>query len=201
MSTEHLGSCTLNLYRYSMASADMYYSEVGTRDVFLTTDEWGSFQIWAQIVGEDAPTAINLCEIFLEYAMYCCTWCNQDEVLQRMQDFAGQIGRSIGKCLKENTCVLKWDNPIDRVLEHLFETMNAHIAIDHSGAIEHLIVMDAPLEIAAEHSGLRNIELAHHGMNVMCQNMIQAFNPDLVLEASPKIHPEFDFTILKPEFA
>jgi hypothetical protein len=183
-----------------MASADMYYSEVGTRDVFLSTDERGNFQIWAQIVGEDDSTAINLCEIFLEYAMYCCIWWNQDEALHLMQDFAGQIGRSISKCLKENACLLKWDNPIDRVLEHLFGTINAHVTIDHSGAMEHFIVLDSPLEIAAEHSGLRNIELAHHGLNVMCQNMIQAFDPDVVLKASPKIHPEFDFTILKPEF-
>ena len=199
MSTEHLGSCTVNLYRYAKASADMYYSEVGMRDVFLTTDDRGNFQIWAQNVDEDACTTINLCEIFLEYAMYCSIWGNQEEALQRIQDFAGQIGRSIGKCLKENACLLKWDNPIDRVLEHLFETMNAHVTIDHSGAIEHLVVMDAPLEIAAQHSGLRNMELAHHGMNVMCQNMIQAFDPDAVLKASPRNHPEFDFTILKPE--
>lgn len=201
MSTEHFGSCTVHLCRYSMASADMYYSEVGTRDVFLSADERGNFQIWAQIVEEDASTAINLCEIFLEYAMYCCTWCNRDESLCHMQDFAEEIGDSIGECLKENACLRQWDHPIERVLKHLFETMNAHVAIDHFGAREHFIVMDAPLEIAAEHSGLRNIELAHHGVNVMCQHIVQAVNPEATLETSPKLHPEFDFTIVKPEFA
>lgn len=201
MSTEHFGSCTVHLCRYSMASADMYYSEVGMRDVFLSADEWGNFQIWAQIVGEDTSTAINLCEIFLEYAMYCSTWCNPHEAHCHMQDFAKQIGDSIGKGLTENVCLLKWDNPIDRVLEHLFETVNAHVVIDHFGTREHFMVTDFPLEIAAEHSGLKNIELAHHGINVMCQHIIQAVNPKAILETSPEIRPEFDFTILKPEFA
>lgn len=201
MSMQHSPAYVTHLYRYSIASADMYYTELGLRDVILRTDEQGNFHILGESVGADASTAIDLCEIFLEYAMYCCTWCDMDEASYHMQDFAQHIGHSIGKFLKENTCLIKSDNPADRALEHLFQTMNARISIKYSGAIEHFIVIDCPLEEATERSGLRNIELAHYGINIMCQSMVAAINPEVIVKTSPKIHPEFDFTILKPVFA
>ena len=201
MSTEHSTACITHLCRYAIASADMYYTELGERDVFLKTDEQGNFHILGETVGGDASTAIELCQVFLEYAMYCCALCNPDEALCSMQGFAQHIGRSIGEFLKENTCLFKSDNPTDLALEHLFQTMNAHISIRYSGAIEHFIVVDCPLENAAEHSGLRDIELAHHGINSMCKSMIQAISPEVTLATSPKIQPEFAFTILKPVFA
>lgn len=201
MLTEHSTTCIKHLFRYSIASSDMYFTELGLRDVILRTDEQGNFHILGETVGGDVSTAIELCQIFLEYAMYCCTCCDQDEVLDHMGNFAQHIGRSIGEFLKANTCLFKLANPIDSALEHLFQTMNACIAIKYSGAIEHFIVLDCPLENAAEHSGLRNIELAHHGINVMCQSMIQTVNPNVAFETSPEMHPEFAFTILKPEFA
>ena len=201
MSTEHAKSHVTHLFRYSITSADMYYTELGLRDVILRTDEQGNFHIQGETVGGDASTAIELCQIFLEYAMYCCAWCDLDEALYHMQNFAQHIGHSTGEFLKENTCLFKLDNPTDRALEHLFQTMNARISIQYSGAIEHFIVIDCPLEKAAERSGLRNTELAHHGINIMCQSMIQAINPKVTMETSPKVHPEFAFTILQPAFA
>ena len=194
MSTEHL--C-----RYAIASADMYYTELGERDVVLKSDEQGNFHIWGEPVGGNASTAIELCQVFLEYAMYCCAGCNPDEALYYMEGFAEHIGCSIGKFLKENICLFKSDNPTSCALEHLFQTMNARISIEFSGSKERFIVTDCPLESAAEHSGLWNIELAHHGINTMCQSMVQAINPEVTLKTSPNIHPEFAFTILKPEFA
>jgi hypothetical protein len=179
----------------------MYYTELGERDVVLRTDEQGNFHIRGETVGGDASTTIELCQVFLEYAMYCCAWCNPDKALCSMQGFAQHIGRSIGKFLNENSFLFKSDNLIDCALEHLFQTMNARISIEYSGANEHFIVTDCPLENAAEHSGLWDIELAHHGINMMCQSMIQAINPEVTIRTSPNIRPEFAFTILKPEFA
>jgi hypothetical protein len=179
----------------------MYYTELGLRDVILRSDEQGNFHIQGEFVGGDSSTAIELCEIFLEYAMYCCAWCDLEEALYHMQDFAEHIGHSIGKFLRENTYLVRLENPIDRALEHLFQTMNARITIKYSGAIENFIVIDFPLEEAAQRSGLRNIELAHHGINIMCQSMIEVMQPEVTLKTSPAIHPEFAFTILKPEFS
>lgn len=198
MIPEHSTASAKHLYRYSIASGDMYFTELGLRDVILRTDEQGNFRIQAETVGEGNLGMITLCEIFLEYAMYCCTWCNREEALCHMLDFGKHIGHSIGEYLKESTALLESSNPIDYTLEHLFQTMNAHFSIQHSEAMERFTVIDYPLEDAAERSGIRDIELAHCGMNMMCQNIIQAINPQVVVAAAPTIRPEFDFTIWEP---
>ena len=201
MSTDHLRPRVAHLFRYSIASADMYYTEFGMRDVLMMSDDQGNFCIWGEMTGEDAPTTIDLCEIFLEYAMYCCTGCNLDEAPCSMQDFGQRIGQAVGTVLRENACLFHADNPVDYALENLFQTINARILIQNSEDIEHFVVLDCPLEKAAASSGLQNIELAHHGMNIMCQSMIQTMDPAVRIEASAQVHPEFDFSILKPVFA
>ena len=201
MSTEHSKSNIAHLFRYPIASADMYYAELGMRDVFLTTDDEGNFHIRGELTGGGASTAIQLCQIFLEYAMNCYTWYNLDKSLHYMQVFAQCMGRSTGEFLQENTCLFRCDNPTERALEHLFQTMNARIAIKFSETMEHFTVIDCPLEKAAAGSGLWNIELAHHGINLMCQSMIQTINPQVTIETSPTIHPEFVFSVSQPTFA
>lgn len=201
MSTEHLNSPVAHLVRYSIASADMYYTELGMRDVFLTTDRQGNFHIQGELTGGGTCTAIELCEIFLEYAMNCYAWSTPDEAMCSMGGFAQRIGRATGVFLQANTYLLKSRNPTDYALEHLFQTMNARISIKYAGAMEYLTVTDCPLEIAAASSGLRDVELAHHGINVMCQSMLQVINPEVTVKTSPKIHPEFVFSVLRPAFA
>ena len=56
--------------RYPIASSDMYYSEVGQRDVYVRDDLVHGFQIWGQLTGTGEETAISLCEIFLEYLFH-----------------------------------------------------------------------------------------------------------------------------------
>lgn len=201
MSTKHLKPRVAHLFRYPIASADMYYTEFGVREVLMSSDDQGNFHIWGEMAGGDAPTTIELCEIFLEYAMYCRTWCSLDETLFFMQEFGQRIGQAIGTFLRENSYLLQSGNPVDHALEYLFQTINARILIQHSGDIEHFVVIDCPLEKAAASSGLQNVELAHHGINIMCQSMVQTMDPVVTIETSSEIHPEFDFSILKPVFA
>jgi hypothetical protein len=200
MSAEHSKSLVAHLFRYSIASADMYYTEFGMRDVFMNSDDQGNFCIWGEIAGGDTPTTIELCEVFLEYAMCCCAWCSLQEALSYMQDFGQRMGQAVGTFLHENTCLFQSGDPTDRALEYLFQTINARMLIQHSGDMEHFVVIDSPLEKAAASSGLRNIELAHHGMNIMCQSMIQTIDPAVTVETSLET-PEFAFSILKPVFA
>lgn len=205
MLVEHSTLCSMHLCRYTIASADMYYDELGLRDVILRADELGNFQIMGETIDRDTSTTVELCEIFLEYAMYCRTWWDPDQARREMQDFAQHIGQTVGQFLKRNTCLLQSDQPCHRALQHLFEAIHAHISIEYAEGTEHFAVIDCPLQKAAEHSGLRNIELAHYGINIMCQSMIEAIDPQVVVRTTSavhaELHPEFDFIILKPEFA
>lgn len=189
---------TARLFRYMIASADMYYSELEQRDVFLGNDEYGNIRIWGEIADGGPSTKIDLCEIFLEYGLYCCSWCNAAEAFYHMQDFGERLGYSLAKYIIENPALLAPENSAVHALEYIFDTMGACFSTEHSEAGTRLIITDCPLEKTAERSGLRNIELAHYGINAMCQSLIHVMNSDAKLIVSSSDQPEFIFTLMTP---
>ena len=59
--------------KYVLASADMYYSEEGQRDIYVYDDPMQGLRIWGETTNVGAGTSIDLCQIFLEYALFCQT--------------------------------------------------------------------------------------------------------------------------------
>lgn len=199
MTDQSVELCAAHLLRYVIASADMYYAEMEQRDVFMSCDGQGNFRIWGEIENEGPAAAIDVFEIFLEYAMYCCSWSGVDEALYRMQDFGESLGRAAAKHLEEIIPPFLSENSAVQCLRHIFETAN--FSVEDADAGVRFVVADYPLENAAKHSGLWNVELAQHGINSMCQSLIQSINPHLTLDASSNARSEFIFTILSPSFA
>jgi hypothetical protein len=60
------------------------------------------------------------------------------------------------------------------------------------------MVTDCPLENASKQAGLPNVELAHYGVNSMCKTLILDINPEVIVNASSEIRPEFILTINDP---
>ena len=198
MTTKYNEPSAVHLFRYTLASADMYYSEVEERDVFIGNDEQGNFGIWGETVDGDPSTKINLCEIFLEYGLYCCSWCGMAERLYHMQSFGEQLGHAVAQYLRENPSLLVGENPAICALEHVFETIGACFSATYSETEVRFMVTDCPLENASKRSGLPNVELAHHGINSMCRCLILDINPEVTVNASSEIRPEFILTIKDP---
>ncbi len=184
-----------HLFRYSIASADMYYAEMEQRDVFLSYDGQGNFRICGEIVGGGSSTATDLFRVFLEYGLYCCSWCNMAEALYHMQDFGECFGRSLAAHLKDIVPPSMLDDSTVQVLKCIFETADVSLSIENIGGEVRIVITDFPLDKAAECSGLRNVELARHGINSMCQTLIQGINPSLHLSASSDARSEFIYTI------
>ncbi len=202
MTTPTVEAHVTHLLRYAIASADMYYAEMEQRDVFLSCDEHGSFRFWGEITNGGPFTTIDLFEIFLEYGLYCCSWSGTEEAFYHMQDFGERLGKSLAKQLKDNIPACMSENAAIAALKHIFETMDAHpCPEEHIGAQIRFTIADFPLEKAARRSGLQNIELARHGINAMCQSLLQNIDPNLSLSASSDARSEFIFTILAPSFA
>ena len=189
------------LLSYVIASADMYYAEMERRDVFLSCDEQGNFHIWGKVTDGEPSTSIDVFEIFLEYALYCCSWAGTDEALHNMQDFGEHLGRSLAKHLENNILLSLSHNSASQILRYIFETVDAHPAVENVDVGVRVIVTDYPLEKAAKRSGLWNVELAHCGINSMCQSLIRCINPHLAVRASSDAFSEFIFTILTPSYA
>ncbi len=201
MKTQPAEAHVTHLFRYVIASADMYYAEEEQRDIFLGCDEQGNFRIWGEITDEGPSTTIDLFEIFLEYALYCGSWSCAEESLYHMQDFGECLGRALAKYIKSAIPPSTPKNMAVQALKHILKTMDGYPSIENGGNEVRFIVPDFPLEKAAEHCGLRNVELAHYGLNAMCQSLIKGLNPHLTLSASSETRPEFIFTISTPSFA
>ena len=202
MTTPSVEGHVTHLFRYEIASADMYYTEMEQRDVFLSCDEQVNFRFWGEITNGGPSTTIDLFEIFLEYGMYCCSWAGAEEACYHMQDFGERLGRSLAKQLKENIPSSISENSAIAALKHIFETVNARPSLEeHIGGEVRFAIENFPLSKVAKRSGLQNIELARHGINAMCQSLLQNMIPCLTLNASSDAESEFIFTILAPSFA
>ena len=111
MITKPYEPSTLRLFQYVVASADMYYAEQEQRDVFLGRDDAGHIRIWGQTANGGPSTRIGLCRVFLEYGLYCSSWCSRAEANYHMQNFGDRLGHRLAKYLQANPALLAPDDP------------------------------------------------------------------------------------------
>lgn len=189
------------LRSYVLASADMYYVEMGRRNVFLSCNEQGDFRILGKWVDGNPSATTDLFEIFLEYALYCCSWADKEETLFYMHDFGERLGTSLAKQIKNNILLSPSRKSASQILKYILETVDAHPSVEKIDTGVQVVITDYPLEKAAKRSGLRNVELAHYGINSMCECLIHCINPHLVVNTSSDECSEFIFTILMPSYA
>ncbi len=170
--------------RYPIASSDMYYSEVGQRDVYALDDLLHGFQIWGELAGAGPETSINLCEIFLEYAMFCQTGYPEEKAYGLMESFGSGMGQAVAMYMQDNIFLNGFPNPGVCAMECVLETMKVDFTIHQIGSELRFIICDCPFEKTAGQTGLPQSELAHVGFNAMCQGLLQVIQPELPV-ASP----------------
>lgn len=189
------------LLRYPIASADMYYSEVNERDVCVCDDAYYGFRIWGEIPGLGEKTAVDLCEVFLEYAMTCTAMRDQLHALQCMENF----GKRLGECMAEYIAV---NAPIETQqslgvcsMECILEAMNAHFVVEQRESESRYILKHCPLCETSKSSGLPYADLAHIGINTLCQSLVHVLDPYLYVNAPTSSAADHIFSIVRPVFA
>jgi hypothetical protein len=170
--------------RYPIASSDMYYNEVGQRDVFVRDDLQHGFQIWGELTGAGDETSIPLCEIFLEYAMQCQTGYEENQAYGLMESFGSGLGQAVAMYMLDNIFLDGFPNPGVCALECVLETLKVNFTIHQLGPELRFIICDCPFEKTASQTGLPQTELAHVGLNAMCQGLLYVIQPELPV-ASP----------------
>ncbi len=183
------------VFQYPIASADMYYAELEQRQVFVGNDESGHVRIWGEVANGTPSAKADLCRMFLEYGMYCGSWCSTAEAKYHMERFGEKLGARLASHLQQNPGLVTGKNQATGALECLFGSIGACYSMDH---IEHgmrFLVSECPLEEAAKRSGIANVELARHGINAMCKRMMLEIDPGLRVDTSPDSSPQFLFTI------
>lgn len=191
----------VHLSRDLVASADMYYAKQQQRDVLLGRDSRGHIGIWGITADGDPSSRIELCQVFLEYALYCCTWCGPDEARFHMQDFGESLGHRLAAYLQADPALLSPDDPMLRALEQVFGTIGAECSEERLELGIRFLASHCRLEDVARRSGLRHLDLARHSINALCRALILDMNPRLSVESAPDTLSEFMFTVSTPAFA
>lgn len=172
------------LCRYPIASSDMYYNEVGQRDVFVRDDPLLGFQIWGELTGAGSETSIFLTEIFLEYAMFCQTGYDESQAYGLMESFGSGMGQALAVYMLDHIFLNGSPNPGVCALECVLETLRVDFTIHQIGPELRFIICDCPFDKLAGATGLPQSELAHVGLNAMCQGLLHVIQPELPV-ASP----------------
>jgi formate transporter len=184
--------------QYNIASADMYYSEMGQREIYVYDDPGEGLRIWGEMPMEGTATSIDLCQILLEYALFCRTAREAEQSYEDMNSFCGRLGKSLADYLKETIPFKSASDPGACALESVLDAIHAHLDIEHIGPELRFIVAGCPLLDVSKQSGLREIELAQYGFNVICQSLIETIDPHLLLYAPLGSESNQVFTLLKP---
>jgi formate transporter FocA len=100
--------------------------------------------------------------------------------------------------IKNTSLLQSAGDPGACALESVLEAIHAHLSIEHIGPELRFIVAGCPLLDAAKRSGIREIELAQFGFNVMCQTLLHAIDPNLLLHVPSGSDSSQTFTLLKP---
>jgi hypothetical protein len=199
MTTKHFEQEGALLFHYVIASADMYYAEEGQCDVLLGSDKDGRIHIWGQTDKADPSTRIELCQVFLEYGLYCSAWCTAIEAHCLMQNFGERLGHALAKYLQDSPALFASDNPALYALEQVFESIGVRYSVESLAGGVRFLVTQCPVENAAHRSGMSHVELARYGINALCRSLVSDINPHLIVETSPENLPEFMFTMMEAD--
>ncbi len=174
LSAKHIG-------KYLIASADMYFSEEGQREICLCDDPEQGLRIWGETPTGGTTASIDLCQIFLEYGLFCQTLNNTDRSCQEMRSFGENLGANLADYIQGMPRLHGTPKLGACALETILKTIHADLTIEHIGPELRFVVAGCPLLDASQNTGLTETELAQFGFNVMCQRVIQVIDPDLIL--------------------
>ena len=184
--------------KYTIASADMYYTEMGQRDICVCDDPEKGLRIWGETPVGGTAIAVDLCQIFLEYALFCQTLRDAEQSYNEMRSFGERLGVMLAEYLKETPLLKTATDPGICAFESVLEAIHAHLTVEHVGPELRFIVAGCPLLDVSKSSGLKEIELAQYGFNVMSQSLIHSIDPHALLYPPRESSADQTFTILKP---
>ena len=183
------------LCRYPIASSDMYYAEIGQRDIYVWDDPRRGFRIWGELTGAGAETSIPLCEVFLEYAMLCQSSGDETQAYYQMESFGTGLGKAIAIYILDNILGNAIASPGACALECLLESLNLNFTLHQIGPELRFVICECPFDKIAAQTGLPLSELTHTGINAMVQAMLHAIQPELPIDTPAEERVDHIFTI------
>jgi hypothetical protein len=116
--------------------------------------------------------------------MFCQSGFDEPQAYALMESFGSGMGQTVAMYMLDNIFMDGFPNPGVCALECVFETLHVNFTIHQVGPELRFIICDCPFDKTAGQTGLPHSELAHVGLNAMCQGLLQVIQPELPV-ASP----------------
>jgi len=187
------------LCSYSIASAEMRYNEVCSRDIFLRVDpEFGPI-IRGEISGCEKGGFADLSQIFLEFAL-SCEGCKDLKVAEKSIICFGQhLGSIFVPTLQLDNSRLPSIDNLAIAMKCILNSMNVTSTVMSSTEYLNFILATCPLYESAQQSGLsRGLKEARIGFITFIDRVVQHLEPNWILitpSAADQINPLLEISI------
>ncbi len=195
----HAGPRRVTLFSYPITSADMFYSEMGQREVAFNDDPVHGYSISGEIPNVGGST-ISLPEALLEYAMTCIATARGDtaQAYRQMDDFGKRLGEGVAVQVLQSTPAEAAAERASCAMECVLRSMNVPFTLDKTDSELRYSLSLCPLCETSEESGLRHVELGHHGINALFRGLIRALDPALGIRLPSISHSDHIFAVRTP---
>jgi hypothetical protein len=188
------------LFSYIVASADMRFTEVSQREIYLRQDAQMGLIVRGEISGCGEGCHANLSQIFLEYAMSCEGCRDQDEAYESTTRFGERLGSALAARLAPGIAGLPPIDQLSVAFQCLLNSMNVPFRTERTAGRLFYTLAYCPFCESARQTGINREELlAYWAYVALCGNMLRSLAPDWALLQPSE--PDTDTPVLKIEIA
>ena len=189
------------LFSYPIASGDLRYIEVNTREIHLVDQAETGYLIRGEIPGCGPGCDINLSQIFLEFSV-SCEGCRD---LEAAQETVTQFGKHLAEILAPRFSNAASGGSVSDQIHFAFECLLNSLEVDHVALRDEdrfqFTLQKCPFKTSADQSGFaRGLNLAYSGFGALCQGSLFLIAPDWTLHYPPDCDQEdglLEFVLMK----
>lgn len=161
------------LLSFFIASADMTYSEIAERDIYLLSDADAGYALRGEIAGCGEGCYADLNQVFLEFALSCEGCIDQQSAEASIAKFGHRIGALLVSHLPLDDPALADFERLARAFHCVLDSMSVpYDTIRTPDRLQYTLDY-CPLFQAGQITGLnRELSLARYGFAALCQSMV-----------------------------
>jgi len=184
------------LLAFFIASADMTYSEIAEREVYLLGDPQQGYALRGEIAGCGEGCYTDLNQVFLEFALSCEGCIDQQSAEASIANFGRRLGTLLVSHLPLNDPALADFERLSRAFDCVLDSLSVPYETQQTPDRLHYTLDYCPLCESSQVTGLnRELELARYGFVALCQSLVSALATAwLVLKPLPE---ESDLDLLE----
>jgi hypothetical protein len=111
--------------------------------------------------------------------MLCQPWNDETQAYYQMESFGKGLGQAAAIYISDNILANGVAHPGACALECVLESLDVSFTMHQIGPELRFIIVECPFEEIAGSTGLPQSELAHVGINALCQSLLEVIQPEL----------------------